>query len=61
MKTESDYIPWSGGECPTDNPVSILYRNGNMDFTKFPHFMRWNHIGNEFDIVGYKIEINPNK
>ena len=52
--SESSYIPWGGGECPIDKPVYILYRNGNMDFTKFPHFMRWNHIGDDFDIVGYK-------
>lgn len=52
--SESSYIPWGGGECPIDKPVYILYRNGNMDFTKFPRFMCWKHIGGDFDIVGYK-------
>ena len=54
MKTKPDYIPWSGGACPTDKPVYILYRNGNMDFTKTPFSMRWKHINEDFDIVGYK-------
>jgi len=50
------FTPWSGGECPVDGltKVQILLRCGATS-TGAAYACRWPHLGNDDDIIAYKV------
>jgi hypothetical protein len=54
---ESDeWIKWSGGDCPVAGywKVEIKLRDG-CSTTAYAQSLRWIHVGNDADIVAYRI------
>ena len=58
----TDWIPWSGGECPFDDDVEVIVVlrhevDGSGDFstpTPAGNWF-WSHLGNDDDIVFYRL------
>ena len=61
MTTQSDWIEWRGGECPVPDQtkVSVLFRNGSIDYVGSAGIWLWewqpNQPPNAGDIVGYRV------
>ncbi|MGY6249717.1 hypothetical protein ACXIUS_19520 [Bosea thiooxidans] len=61
----NDWIEWNGGECPVGGVVDVKLRRTHDDAEDFllcdceARDMRWRHIGNESDIVAYRLVDAP--
>jgi hypothetical protein len=55
--TRPNWIEWSGGECPVDDCVVVLFemRSGEIDLCAIPLTIRWSHVGANGDILRYTI------
>lgn len=59
------WIEWNGGECPVSGTVDVKLRRAHDDTEDFllsdckARDMRWRHIGNESDIVAYRLVDAP--
>lgn len=55
----SEWIDWSGGECPlpAGSVHEVRFRSGETKEDEFPETWRWNHEGVSEDIIAYRYKI----
>lgn len=59
MTTEqqwSDWLPWSGGECPIATGQTAQFRlRGGQTYGGFPEHQYWQHAEEPYDIIAYRV------
>lgn len=52
-----DWIDWGGGECPVSasEMVDVIFGHGGRMSTNIADCWRWNHSGNDSDIIAYRL------
>jgi len=54
---ENEWTDWNGGECPCPgrNDIEVRWRSGTVSTLDISHREDWDHIGDEDDIVAYRV------
>jgi hypothetical protein len=54
---DDGWIDWHGGECPVPFTARVDYalRGGDRYDSEAVRGLRWNHLGDRYDIVAYRI------
>lgn len=55
MKTDNNWIKWSGGQIPVPDNTFVEVETHFGNCSGYASRFDWNHLGDDFDIIAYRI------
>lgn len=54
---EAEWIEWKGGDIPVSKTilVEVRFRDQSLDTGSFAGCFEWDHVGNGYDIIAYRV------